>query len=471
MLFNSLDFLVFFPVVTLIYFLLPHKLRWVHLLAASCYFYMSFIPAYILILGFTISIDYIAGMLIEGSSGRRRRLFLVISLFSNIGVLALFKYADFLIGQGNFILHAVHSAKLLPLQHIILPIGLSFHTFQAMSYTIEIYRGNQRAERHFGLYALYVMFYPQLVAGPIERPSGLLRQLRERHYFNWVALGSGLRLMLWGFFKKLVIADRVSGYVNYAYAHVNHLSSAYVVLAVILFSFQIYCDFSGYSDIAIGAARTMGFSLTTNFNRPYFSTGLREFWTRWHISLSTWFRDYLYIPLGGNRVRHGRKYLNILIVFLLSGLWHGASWNFVVWGAVHGVMMLCVVVYADLRGRRRGDAAGWPGKAAGLVATFSLVTLAWVFFRCVDMGEAMNILGRLAGCSGDPHFEAQISKTTLALSGLFIGVLLWVEAKLSPRLDELQRRMWPDIAFGALTLASILVFGVFTSQPFIYFQF
>ncbi|HEY4335802.1 MAG TPA: MBOAT family O-acyltransferase, partial [Puia sp.] len=318
MLFNSLDFLVFFPLVTVLYFLLPHRFRWIHLLVASCVFYMFFIPAYILILLFTVTLDYFAGIAIEKASGRRRKWFLVMSIAGNLGVLVVFKYGGFFTAQVNALLQVLHSPGSLPVWEIILPIGLSFHTFQAMSYTIEVYRGNYPAERHFGLYAVYVLFYPQLVAGPIERPAGLLRQLRERHVFDWGNLGVGLRLMLWGFFKKLVIADRLGGYVNYVYNNLDHLSSVYVVLAVVFFSFQIYCDFSGYSDIAIGAARTMGFRLVTNFDRPYFARNIREFWARWHISLTSWFRDYVYIPMGGNRVHW---YRNILFVFLLSGLW------------------------------------------------------------------------------------------------------------------------------------------------------
>lgn len=299
MLFNSFQFLIFFPVVTLIYYLLPHRFRWLHLLISSCVFYMAFIPVYIFILFFTIIVDYIAGIMIEKESGRRRRLFLIISILVNVGFLAIFKYYNFFTENVNELLRLLHIAyHPIPLLNIILPVGLSFHTFQAMSYTIEVYRGNQKAERHFGIYALYVMFYPQLVAGPIERPQNLLHQFKEEHKFSSQNLMDGLRLMLWGFFKKLVIADRLAQYVTIVYSFPAEFHYMNLIIATLFFTIQIYCDFSGYSDIAIGAARCMGFNLMTNFNRPYFSTNIQEFWKRWHISLSTWFRDYLYISLG-----------------------------------------------------------------------------------------------------------------------------------------------------------------------------
>jgi alginate O-acetyltransferase complex protein AlgI len=477
MLFNSVDFLLFFPIVTLIYFLLPHRFRWMHLLAASCIFYMWFIPVFILILIFTITIDYFAGIAIEKASGRRRKAFLMMSIACNLGVLIVFKYAHFLTLQINSLFHVLHMPASVPLWNILLPIGLSFHTFQAMSYTIEVYRGNYRAERHFGIYALYVMFYPQLVAGPIERPQGLLR---DKHVFNRSDLGVGLRLMLWGFFKKLVIADRLAGYVNYVYGNVDHLSSWYIILAVVFFSFQIYCDFSGYTDIAIGAARTMGFRLAPNFNRPYSSANIREFWTRWHISLSSWFRDYVYIPMGGNRVSKGRKYVNLLIVFLLSGMWHGAGWNFIIWGLIHGLVMVGWVMYTDRRGQEAGGGrpeggrnrgGGWLGRLVTVVWTFGLVSVAWVFFRCADVGQAVHVLSHLAGSSGDIHYETQIAKTTIVLGCLFIGVMLLLERMLSPVMEELQDRWWGDVAFCVFALGAILLFGVFGSQPFIYFQF
>ena len=332
MLFNSINFIFFFIIVTFLYFALKHKYRWFLLLGSSCYFYMAFVPIYILILGFTIVIDYFAGIFLETSRGKKKRLFLLASLIANIGVLCIFKYYNFLNTNLSILLHGAGYQNPIPYLSILLPIGLSFHTFQAMSYTIEVYRGNQKAERNFGIYALYVMFYPQLVAGPIERPQNLIHQFYEKHTFDYSRVVAGLKLMLWGLFKKIVIADRLAIYVNAVYNNPTHHSGITLILATVFFAFQIYCDFSGYSDIAIGAAKIMGFKLMTNFNRPYFSRNISEFWKRWHISLSTWFKDYLYISLGGRRVSIPRWYFNLLFVFLVSGLWHGANWTFLIWG-------------------------------------------------------------------------------------------------------------------------------------------
>jgi len=302
---------------------------------------MFFIPIYILILIFTIIIDYYAGILLEETTGKNKKIYLIISLCANIGVLAVFKYFNFFIDNVNTLLFGFNISTIpLPFLKIILPIGLSFHTFQAMSYTIEVYMGRQKAERHFGYYALYVLFYPQLVAGPIERPQNILHQLHEEKKFEYPKVVSGLRLMLWGFFKKCVIADKIALLADPVFLKPDLFHGFPMVLAMLCFTIQIYCDFSGYSDIAIGSARTMGIDLMRNFNVPYISKSIDEFWRRWHISLSTWFRDYLYIPLGGNRVSEIRRYFNVFIVFLVSGFWHGANWTFVIWGALHGMFIM-----------------------------------------------------------------------------------------------------------------------------------
>ena len=296
--FSSIHFLLFFPIVTALYFATPYRFRWLLLLFASCYFYMAFVPVYILILGFTIVVDYFAGILIENAQGRRRKWLLIVSLVSNIGVLFIFKYFNFFNTNLKALAEAIHWNYSLESLSIALPIGLSFHTFQAMSYTIEVYRGNQKAERRFGIYALYVMFYPQLVAGPIERPQNLLPQFYEKHDFDYQRVTDGLKLMAWGFFKKIVIADRLAVAVNLVYNAPYKYTGLPLIIATYFFAFQIYCDFSGYTDIARGAARVMGFRLMKNFNRPYFATSVADFWTRWHISLSTWFKDYLFTPLA-----------------------------------------------------------------------------------------------------------------------------------------------------------------------------
>src|ERR1035437_2524256 len=391
MLFNSFHFLIFFVIVTSLYFAVPYNKRWLLLLISSCYFYMAFVPIYILILGFTIVIDYFAGIYIENAEGRRRKLFLIFSLIANIGVLAVFKYYNFLNHNFSFLLHGFGLTNPILYLSILLPIGLSFHTFQAMSYTIEVYRGNQKAERHFGIYSLYVMFYPQLVAGPIERPQNLLHQFREKHDFDYDRVTSGLRLMAWGLFKKVVIADRLAIVVDSVYNNPQQHNSLSLVIATVFFSFQIFCDFSGYSDMAIGAARIMGFKLMTNFNKPYQSKSIHEFWKRWHISLSSWFKDYLYISLGGNRVTIPRWYLNLFIVFLISGLWHGANWTFVIWGALHGFYLVFSLITKDFR--KKINKMFFLDKILFLPAltTFGLVAFAWIFFRADNVYTAIYI--------------------------------------------------------------------------------
>lgn len=396
MLFNSISFLIFFSVVTTLYFALPHKYRWLLLLLSSCYFYMAFVPVYILILGFTIVIDYFAGILIEQATGKRRRFLLICSLVANIGILAVFKYYNFINANITALLGGFHRANPFPYLTILLPIGLSFHTFQAMSYTIEVYRGNQKPERHFGIYALYVMFYPQLVAGPIERPQNLLHQFYEKHYIDYKRITDGLKLMAWGLFKKIVIADRLATVVDNVYDDPYHHHGLSFLIATVFFSFQIFCDFSGYADMAIGMAKVMGFTLMKNFNSPYHAKSIREFWARWHISLSTWFKDYLYFPLGGNRVGRPRWYLNLIVVFLVSGLWHGASWTFIVWGALHGMYMVFAQVISPLKNKLRNMVKlkddSWFYNTSSILITFMLVTFAWIFFRAKSIGVAIYVV-------------------------------------------------------------------------------
>ena len=330
MLFNSFEFAIFFPLVVALYYLLPQPQRLPFLLLASCVFYMAFIPVYILILFVTITIDYLAGIYIERSQGSIRKIWLVASIVSTCAVLFVFKYFNFFTGSfvGLANLFGWHLPEVVA--HIILPIGLSFHTFQSLSYVVEVYRGKQRAETHFITYSTYVMFFPQLVAGPIERPQNLLHQFYEHHDFDYDRITGGLKRMAWGFYKKLVVADRLALYVNDVYANPRNFNGLQLSLATVFFAYQIYCDFSGYSDIALGSAQVLGFKLMENFRTPYYSLSVGEFWHRWHISLSTWFRDYVYIPLGGSRCSLGRWLLAIMVTFAISGLWHGANWTYVV---------------------------------------------------------------------------------------------------------------------------------------------
>jgi D-alanyl-lipoteichoic acid acyltransferase DltB (MBOAT superfamily) len=478
MLFNSFQFFLFFPIVTVIYFLLPYRYRWFHLLIASCVFYCAFIPVYIFILFFTIIIDYFAGLFISGAEGRKRKCWLIASLVSNIGVLAFFKYYNFFADNFNSLLHLTPlSAHSLPILGIILPIGLSFHTFQAMSYTIEVYRGNQLPEKHFGIYALYVMFYPQLVAGPIERPQHILHQLHERHDPDPAQIASGLRLMAWGYFKKMVVADHLSMYVDKVFGDPLKFGSLPSMAAIFFFTFQIYCDFSAYSDIAIGTARVMGIRLMRNFNYPYFSSSIREFWSRWHISLSTWFRDYLYIPLGGNRTGILRWCFNILVVFTLSGLWHGANWTFIIWGALHGAYMIAGRYRKSIGTKYFSSIKFAVPKFFQVVFVFLLVAFGWIFFRAKNMSEAFIIIkqcfsgldwqhpGLISGIVGGNNF-------TIMLVSLIL--MIGIEA-ITVRYNAYQRFMQLNggvrlIGYIFLCLV-ILIFGVFNNSRFIYFQF
>jgi D-alanyl-lipoteichoic acid acyltransferase DltB (MBOAT superfamily) len=486
MLFNSFHFLLFFIAVTTAYFALPQKFRWAWLLAASCYFYMAFVPVYILILGFTIIIDYFAGIWIENAEGKKRKSLLILSLVSNIAVLAVFKYYNFLNGNLSYVLNGFGYQNHVPELSILLPIGLSFHTFQAMSYTIEVYRGHQPAERHFGIYALYVMFYPQLVAGPIERPQNLLHQFYEKHEFNYENVTSGLKLMMWGLFKKVVIADRLAIVVDQVFKNPREFDGPALLIATIFFTFQIYCDFSGYSDMAIGAARVMGFDLMKNFRRPYFSRSINEFWTRWHISLSTWFKDYLYIPLGGNRVSVPRWYFNLLAVFLMSGLWHGANWTFILWGALHGFYLIFGLMTKNLREKlwqflKIPDAFQ---KLLKTLATFSLVAYAWIFFRARTVDDAFYISQNLFKGTGDfllkalsgevPQLNINFQKSDWLLAFAAIIVMETVHYFQRNRSIDALLKTKPIAVRWAVYYAVILViltFGKFASREFIYFQF
>ena len=469
MVFNSLQFLVFFGIVTSAYFLLAHKYRWALLLAASCYFYMAFVPIYLGILGLTIVIDYFAGIYLERFQGGAKKIFLGCSLLANLGVLAIFKYYFFFTDNVNALSNYFSIPIHFPVLNFLLPIGLSFHTFQAMSYTIEVYRGNQKAERNFGIYSLYVMFYPQLVAGPIERPQNLIHQFYEKHVWDADRVKLGLLQMMQGFFKKVVIADRLAMVVDPAYANLSNQSSLNLIIASIFYSFQIYCDFSGYSDIAIGASKVMGFKLMNNFNAPYTAKSIPDFWRRWHISLSTWFKDYVYFSLGGNRVSVPRWYINIMIVFILSGFWHGASWNFVIWGALHGLFQLMGLtlnrIFPNLAADEQKSAAGvWLYR----LFTFLLVTFAWVFFRIPKFGDIQIYFGQLTrGSIQDPISLAFNTSELLFSLLLIVGLYLYDFKRDKIKVDSVQL-FWPIISGLAFL---IYFFGVFNLKQFIYFQF
>lgn len=492
MVFNSLQFFVFFPVVTLLYFLLPHRFRALLLLTASVVFYMAFIPKYVLILAFTIVIDYYAGILIERAEGNVRRGFLALSIAANVGVLAFFKYFNFFNSNIAAAADALGLHYAVPALSIILPIGLSFHTFQAMSYTIEVYRGNYKAEKNFIIYALYVMFYPQLVAGPIERPQNLLPQFRQEHRFEYQRVVDGLKLMAWGLFKKVVIADRLAMFVNQVYDAPRGYSGPPLILATVAFAFQIFCDFSGYSDIAIGSARVMGFTLMTNFRRPYWSQSIHEFWSRWHISLSTWFKDYFYIPLGGNKVGWAKWQMNLMLTFIISGLWHGANWTFITWGALNGFYLVFSLWTRGYRAKI-AEAVGLNARptvahGARTAVTFFLICVSWVFFRATSMSDAFYILGHSfqgwSGALSRGKLVELASLVTLACGGSVVNVLAPAMAILvMETLHCLQEQgvgireavaSRPPVVrwaiYYGLVVATVL-FGSYIPSQFIYFQF
>ena len=509
MLFNSLQFLLFFIVVTLTYFGLKWRGRWILLLVASCYFYMVLKPEYILILFLTIVIDYIAGIWIARTTGPARRWLLILSLISNLGILAFFKYLGFFSENISWLFTQLHMPEaanqvfslgnrvFVKVLHVfgesgissfkdnksILPVGLSFHTFQAMSYTIEVYRGNQKAERHFGIYALYVMFYPQLVAGPIERPQNVLYQFHKTFAYDVENVKAGLMQMAFGLFKKLVIADRLALLVDHAYADPSQHNGLTLLAATFFYTIQIYCDFSGYSDIAIGAARVMGFSLMENFRTPYIAQSVSEFWRRWHISLSTWFRDYLYIPLGGNRKGEVRQYANMMIVFLASGLWHGPNWTYVIWGGLNGFYQILAVLRDKLLTRLGLMAPPTGTMKAGIGApadnsplrvvgnvlfTFVLIMLTWVFFRARTVDDAFLILGRIATLSPLDRIDSPLNTVEMIFSLSLIAFLFVKEYfYLSIPTGNTARFA---VLFVLITFLTYL-FGVFSSNQFIYFQF
>jgi alginate O-acetyltransferase complex protein AlgI len=480
MLFNSFEFLIFFVAVTSLYFLLPHKYRWALLLLASCIFYMFFVPAYILILFFTITVDYFAGILIENAGGIKRKRYLWLSLAANISVLAVFKYYNFLNDNITELLGFVGTDNPIPYLDIILPIGLSFHTFQAMSYTIEVYRGHQKAERKFGIFALYVMFYPQLVAGPIERPQNLLHQFHEKHNLDFQQIADGLKLIIWGLFKKVVIADRLAPMVDAVYNNPGDHYGVSVIIATIFFAFQIYCDFSGYSDIAIGAARVMGFNLMTNFRTPYFAETIADFWKRWHISLSTWFKDYLYIPLGGNRVKKSRLYFNLFLTFMISGIWHGANWTYIAWGALHGSYLVIAIMTQHSRSKLLSKLGVFKNesfnKVLNSILVFILVTFAWVFFRADSINDAFLLIEHACSFtnSGFQAFIIANSYMTFGLGSFFILALLIVEKLMADMpADKFINTFSGKTRIAIYISLTILIlnFGVFGGNNFIYFQF
>jgi len=479
MLFNSLQFVFFFPIVVAAYFALKPKYRWILLLLASYYFYMCWNYKYIVLIILSTVVDYFAGIILHKTERRRLRiLVLMASLVTNLGLLFFFKYFNFFGESINYLLDKVNIFYNVPAYDFLLPVGISFYTFQTLSYTIDIYKRKQEPEYHFGRFALFVSFFPQLVAGPIERSVNLLPQFRQVYTFEYERVKNGLLLMGWGFFKKVVIADRLAEYVNMVYNNPQDFAGLHNIIATFFFSFQIYCDFSGYSDIAIGAALVLGYKLMTNFRRPYFSQNIREFWTRWHISLSTWFRDYVYISLGGNRVVKWRWYYNLFITFLVSGLWHGAEWTFVIWGAIHGLYLVIAIVTLKYR-EAINDWIGiskFPGlyKFVQILITFVLVYFSWIFFRASNLPEAILILKN--HFVFEHHTAINLFRIPadfyIAFGSIFVLLLLDFSEErfmISHQIRKLPIYLKWGLLF--LFISVIFLFGVWNEADFLYFQF
>lgn len=487
MLFNSISFLIFFPIVFLLYYLIPVKFRNLFLLIASLFFYMSFVPEYVLILLGLITVDYFLGILMNKAEGGRRRTFLIISVVSNIGVLLLFKYFNFFSENIATLAHFIGWNYSPWILGILLPLGLSFHVFQSLSYVIEVYKKRYIPERNYITYALYVMFFPQLVAGPIERPQHLLAQLNIAHSFDSVKARQGLERMLWGFFKKLVIADQLAQIINPMYANLPSSSPMLIVLAI-MFSYQLYCDFSGYSDIAIGAAKMLGYDLTENFNRPYAARTFADFWRRWHISLSSWLKDYLYYPLalGWGKISKIRLYFSLFITFVLIGLWHGPNWTFVVFGAIHGMYLIIESLTDKIRKKLVGflqiDKYQILHRIIQTIIVFSLVSISFIFFRSESITEAWwfvthmfvfggnsfnlnNFLNELTAHTGKIVFLVTV------FSIIMMEVIQFYQEKkktfyIFDNFSKVIRYGW---YYGLSSI--ILLFGYFGAQTFIYFQF
>ncbi len=480
--FNSFLYIAFLILVVVTHFLLPQRWRWVLLLAARYYFSMSWNAKYAILLAATTAIDYAMALYIERSrSPGVRAACLGVSLATNLGMLFAFKYYAFAMGSVERVATWLGTSVQLPHLNVLLPVGISFYVFQSLSYTIDVYRREMTAERHFGIFALYVVFFPQLVAGPIERSTRLLPQFRREHRFLAANLSAGVKLIIWGLFKKVVVADRLGPLANATYALPWGQDGLVLLLGTYFFAFQIYCDFSAYSDIAIGSARLLGYDLMINFRRPYFAASLTDFWRRWHVSLSTWFRDYVYFPLGGNRVSFARCCVNLMLVFVISGVWHGARWTFIIWGFIHGLIMLVERIAA-----RHQDAVwmrGWRAMPTplrhglGVVFTFHIVILAWVFFRAAYVQDAVHIVQRIV--MDVPHWNwAAVTafQSSASLAGVLalIGFLLVVEGLAGT--DDFSRLLirrprWQRWSFFYLILILLLVAGQYDGQSFIYFQF
>ncbi len=479
MLFNSLHFVAFFPIVVFTYFLLSHKYRWALLLLASYYFYICWKAEYIVLILVSTMVDFIIAKKIhKQENARKRKYLLYVSLALNLGVLFGFKYFNFVSDSLQTVLNSFNIFYNNQQFNVLLPVGISFYTFQTLSYTIDVYRRKTVPENHFGKFALYVSFFPQLVAGPIERANRLLPQFYKKYKFDYKRITSGLRLMFWGFFKKIVIADNLAEYVNMVYSHPSHFKGFVIIVATFFFAWQVYCDFSGYADIAVGSARILGFNLIDNFRRPYFSKSMSEFWRRWHISLMEWFKDYIYIPLGGNRVVKWQWYYNIIIVFFVSGLWHGAAWTFIIFGILNGFYIVFALITQSVRQKIR-DLLGletYPVllKIIQSTTVVALFCFALIFFRSKNLDDAFSLISNLLHLDFAHPNIGFFGRTTVAINFTLIFILIGIH--LIERTKKIEdyigaKNKWLRWFVYYFMLLITLLLGNFGLKEFIYFQF
>ena len=483
MLFNSLEFLLFFPIVCLGYFLLPHKYRWIWLLIASYIFYMGWNASYELLLLFSTVATWATGLAVgKSTKSAHRKAFLALGIIVNLSILFVFKYFGFFMDTIYSLFRMLGIGYTEIQFSLILPVGISFYTFQAIGYCIDVYRKQTPVQKHFGKYALFVSFFPQLVAGPIERSYTLIPQFEEKHVFSAERTASGLRLMAWGFFKKIVIADTVCVAVNRVYNNVESFQGIPLILATVLFTIQIFCDFSGYSDIARGCARIMGFRLMKNFDHPYFATSIKDFWRRWHISLSTWFKDYVYIPLGGNRKGKHRTSLNLLITFLVSGLWHGANWTFIIWGGFHAIVQIIERYtknfFTKLSRITRLERVPRLRKAGKIIFTFCLVCFAWIFFRANSVQDAFYVVSNLFRFGGESMyttlklmFDTRAEFYRLLLTLPVFVIASFIDKKWTINRIVTHRSTAVRFIIYVIIVVYILLAARADIQDFIYFQF
>lgn len=481
MLFNSLNFAIFLPVVFILYWSVTNRnlrLQNAMLLAASYFFYASWDYRFLFLLIFSTLLDYYTGIKMFTSKSRpEKKFWFLTSVIINVGFLAIFKYYNFFAESFGEALAAAHIYVSLWTLKVILPVGISFYTFHGLSYVIDIYKDKIKPERNFVDYSLFVSFFPLLVAGPIERATHLLPQIKGKRFFNYEKIADGLRQILWGVFKKVVIADNCAEFANLIFNNANSYSGSTHLLGALFFTLQIYCDFSGYSDIALGTARLFGIELLQNFAFPYFSRDIAEFWRRWHISLSTWFRDYVYIPLGGSRVNNWKKVRNVFVIFLVSGFWHGANWTFIVWGALNALFTLPLVLTKINRNNLEIVAAGkiFPTvkEFFSILLTFALTVLCWVFFRAASILDALHFLKKI--CSGSLFTTPEITSKSLLIIVLVVIFIVveWLGRENKYALEKLHAK-WSKPLRWSIYAFIVFCIGMYmqTSETtFIYFQF